>query len=719
MGDLLLYSPEGTPLGELTGFAVKRATRSAFLSTSEALEDLLYEVVWRERPLSGVLRPADSLTPPLTTAGGANSFNTYLSEEGVEVAQRVALLGDLERLSRSYALAALDRLGWQRTAHELVEPEALRGYLQVLPEHSKLLERLLRLSSDAGILEKLPGGNYRVLVGSGEPPPDEALSDPEAFADRMAELYPHGLNELGLVRRSGVALADGLRGAVDPLDILFRSEGPGVTEYYFVAPASRASNRLLADAVANVVRDWTGERPLRVLEVGAGTGSATSVVLPELPANCDYMFTDISAGFFAEAESRFSGSGIPMEFRALDIEKEPTSQGYESHAYDLIIAANVLHATRDLGETLAHCRELLAPSGQLMALENMRGRGWQDITFGLLDGWWRFADDYRPDHAMTSPAVWQQALSDSGYEEVSFLGTEGADEGGPLGSSVLIARGPAEIAQPPGAWVICADAGGLGLELAQELASRNQTVVLAQPASPTNTGGTESTGETEGNIVRKAVVPDSRESWQSLLAQLPQALPGPFRWKACCISPRLTATVPGLPPPNFWRIRKTPAAAPWRLVQGLLDTDVSLGKGLWFITQGAQALERGYLRESAGQLSGSPLWGFAKVVAREAVHLQPRMLDLDPAGQISVASLADELMHSDREAQVAYRDGWPAGRPAGSKRRFQGTAATSRINRPGGSCPMLKERWKDCTPNPCPASPWNPGRSGWPSRPWD
>ena len=32
-----------------------------------------------------------------------------------------------------------------------------------------------------------------------------------------------------------------------------------------------------------------------------------------------------------------------------------------------------------------------------MALENMRGRGWQDITFGLLDGWWRFADDYRPD----------------------------------------------------------------------------------------------------------------------------------------------------------------------------------------------------------------------------------------------------------------------------------------------------------------------------------
>ena len=332
----------------------------------------------------------------------------------------------------------------------------------------------------------------------------------------MVEVYPHGYNELNILRRSGIALADGLRGIVDPLDILFRSEGPGVTEYYFAAPASRASNRLLGDAVADVVRSWPTGRRLRVLEVGAGTGSATSVVLPELPAECDYTFTDISAGFFAEAESRFAGSEIPIEYRPLDIEREPSSQGFEPHAYDLIIAANVLHATRDLGETLAHCLELLAPSGQLMALENMRGRGWQDITFGLLDGWWRFADDYRPAHAMAHPSVWRQALLDSGYDEVSFLGTEGADEGGPLGSSVLLAQGPAEVALPPGLWVMCADAGGVGLHLARELATRNQTVVLADPA--------EANGMTarEGNLVRMGVESGSRESWQALLEQLPK-----------------------------------------------------------------------------------------------------------------------------------------------------------------------------------------------------
>ena len=267
------------------------------------------------------------------------------------------------------------------------------------------------------------------------------------------------------------------------------------------------------------MRDWKGERRLRVLEVGAGTGSATSVVLPELPAECDYTFTDISAGFFAEAEGRFSGSEIPIEYRPLDIEKDPSNQGFEPHAYDLIIAANVLHATRDLGETLTHCLELLAPSGQLMALENMRGRGWQDITFGLLDGWWRFADDYRPAHAMAHPSIWRRALLDSGYDEVGFLGTEGADEGGPFGSSVILAQGPAEITQSPGLWVISSDAGGMGLQLARELASRNQTVVLAESSQPSETP------VREGNIVRKAVAADSRESWQALLEELPKDIP--------------------------------------------------------------------------------------------------------------------------------------------------------------------------------------------------
>ena len=585
-GDLWLYTLQGVALGELSGFAVKRATRSSLLSASEGLQDMLYEVVWRDRPLPGGLQSAEALTGPAAVREGMSPFADYLSREGVELDDRAALLSDLERLSRSYSLAALEQLGWQRRQGEAAAPSALCNLLQVDPQHTQFLGRLLRLLRDGGVLEDTADGGYTVAVGIGDPLPDEALIDPETFADKTAERYSHGHNELGLVRRSGNALADGLRGTVDILEILFRSEGPGVTEYYFSAPASRASNRLLGDAVAQAVRNWPDGRRLRVLEVGAGTGSATSVVLPELPAGqVDYMFTDISAGFFAEAERRFSDSGIPIEYRPLDIEKHPTNQGFELHSYDLIIAANVLHATRDLGETLSHCRELLAPSGQLIALENMRGRGWQDITFGLLDGWWRFADDYRPHHAMTSPSVWLQALTDSGYEEVDFLGVERAEEDGPLGSSVILAQGPAKITEPPGLWVISGGEVGVAKELAAQMASRNQRVVLANDEGLRD-GIPTAAGQ---NLLTAAVNTVSRESWRSLLEGLPRDMPFSGVVHLQGLEGHGTQATTGELEDD---VRRAGASA-LALVQGLLDADVAPEKGLWFVTLGVAGLGAG------------------------------------------------------------------------------------------------------------------------------
>ena len=282
-GDLWFYSPEGIALGGLAGFALKRATRSSLLSSTEELQDLLYQVAWRECPLPDRLRPANELTDPSVIAAGTGSFAEYLAGEGVDIDARAELLNDLERLSRAYALAALEKLGWRREAGAVVDPEEIREQLGVIPQHSRLLERMLRLLSDAGVLDKAGNGRYRVLVGETDALPDEALADADAFADRSIQRHPHGENELGLLRRSGSALAEVLLGDVDPLSILFPREGPGAADFYFTAPASRASNRLLGDAVATAVAHWPAERRLRILEVGAGTGSGTSVVLPELP----------------------------------------------------------------------------------------------------------------------------------------------------------------------------------------------------------------------------------------------------------------------------------------------------------------------------------------------------------------------------------------------------------------------------------------------------
>ena len=372
------------------------------------------------------------------------------------------------------------------------------------------------------------------------------------------------------------------------------------------------------------------------------------MVLPELPeSNFDYVFTDISAGFFAEAENRFLDSGAPLEYRALDIEREPATQGYDLHAYDLVIAVNVLHATRDLEETLGHCRDLLAPCGQLLAVESLRGRGWQDMTFGQLDGWWRYSDQYRPNHAIASPEVWRAVLADVGFKDPTVLGGESRGDSGPLGSGVIMAQGPAEIAWTPGAWVLSADDAGYAETLATELATLNQTVVVA------GAGHQAVKNSAVSGVTHCPIESEDRASWLQLLEDLPGDLP--LRGVVHCAALQGHGT--GATTEELAEDARKSGAGALALVQALQDADLTPANGLWLLTRGAQALERDYLRDAVGELAGAVLWGFGKALAREVGHLQTRMIDLDPVMAIEPATLANELLFPDAETHIAHRSG--------------------------------------------------------------
>ncbi|WP_420617181.1 SDR family NAD(P)-dependent oxidoreductase [Candidatus Palauibacter sp.] len=641
--DIALYELDGSPVGTLDGYTVKRATRSALLPAVEGVEELLYEIVWRDRALPPGMPPADFLPSPSAAASRSQPFSRYLAAEGVKVEDETGLQEVMERAAWCYALSALEKLGWERRAGAAVEPEELRERLEVLPEHANLLRRMLEILARSGVLQVKDEG-FAVTVGEEEPLPDRMPGDSEAFLTEVTERFPHAANEIGLFRRCAGALPDVLRGEEDPLSLLFGDAEPTAGDLYRLAPVWRAANRMIGEVVRTLVDELPGDRRLRVLEVGAGIGSATEYVLPELPAGrFDYMYTDISAGFFAEAETRFSTDDTSIDYRVLDIEKDPMDQGFDPHGYDLVIAANVLHATRHLDETLAHCGALLAPSGLLVALENQRGRGWMDLIFGQLDGWWRFDDRYRSNHALAGPEVWRRALADMGFAESEVLGLDVREVAGLPDRGVIVAQNPAEIALPEGVWILAADRGGMAAALAAELAAQNQRVVLAGD----DPEGARPAADSKAGIVAAAVEMDRRESWQALVEGLPSDVPfaGAVHLVSQdgCGAAATTAEMAG--------DAKRATASALALVQGIADADVAPEKGVWFVTRGAQVLER----ERTGQLAGSPLWGFGRVVAREAPQLQPRMLDLDPEAAEPQAVLADELLFPDSENHIAHR----------------------------------------------------------------
>jgi SAM-dependent methyltransferase len=132
------------------------------------------------------------------------------------------------------------------------------------------------------------------------------------------------------------------------------------------------------------------------LEVGAGFGGTTYSILSELcnpqtsePLFSDYTFTDISPGFFERAQETLHPWSSYVKYKVLDIEDHPQSQGFQACHYGMIIAANVLHATKSIAETLTHLHYLLRPGGRLCLIDYTNPGLGVNIIYGCLPGWWK------------------------------------------------------------------------------------------------------------------------------------------------------------------------------------------------------------------------------------------------------------------------------------------------------------------------------------------
>ncbi len=644
--DLTFFEPGGEAFGAARGFALSRTTRAAFVSVGAEVDELLYAMDWRVsagRDSEG-RSSADFLAAPATVAAATRDVADLFGPGDPDPERFAASDTGLEALACSSALAALEELGWERRGGDRVDPEPLRRRLGIGEEFRGLFIRLLDLLGEAGVLATGESdAPWRVASGADGSP--ALLDERAAIAKRLKEEFPEFFVEIALLDRCGAALPEVLRGRADPLPLLFSGE-PSASDLYLQAPGYRVLNRLVGAVVSDVVAGLPPERRLRVLEVGAGAGGTTGTVLARLPeARTDYAFTDISPGFFAAAERRFRGSAARIVYRALDIEQDPGRQGFDAHRYDIVLAANVLHATRDLGASLRNCRRLLAPSGVLVALEGTRPRGWADLTFGLLPGWWRFDDGWRTDHALVGADVWKRVLAASGYEETGILGMPSPRDASASAvgkrsapedtNAVILARGPAEVTPEPGVWVIGPGTAdhATGDALAAELERHGQTVVRAG-AAPSPARG-------------------KRASWRDLFRRLPDR--PVFRGVVHLDALGYADDPPAAALAADWEEAASSAGA---LVGGLQDADRLPASGVWFVTRGAEGPDG----NSAGGPAGAALWGFGRTAGHQAAELGIRMLDLDvpdlSGGAAARATiLGQELLFPDREAEVAWRDG--------------------------------------------------------------
>ncbi len=229
-------------------------------------------------------------------------------------------------------------------------------------------------------------------------------------------------HSLTLLIRCVDALPNVLTGKTGGTEALFAKGGVAlVSAVYTGAPGALVTHEALQRSFAETLAKLASpERPLRILEVGAGTGGTTRALLPMLANKvCRYTFSDISPAFLCQAEQTFAGVGF-MDFVTFDVESRVEHQRLPFEQFDIVIASNVVHATLELRASLDRLQELLAPGGAMLLIECARPHAWLDLVFGLTDGWWRFTDTGLRQHALLDAETWRTVLGSQGWRDVAI-----------------------------------------------------------------------------------------------------------------------------------------------------------------------------------------------------------------------------------------------------------------------------------------------------------
>ncbi|WP_193200202.1 type I polyketide synthase [Nostoc sp. MG11] len=607
------------------------------LTAATDVKDWLYKIEWRSQVLFGKQLKATYLP-------SASEIDTKLYPQVVELIKQANLevygqvISQLEVLSIDYILKAFQELGWEFQVGESVSRSFIAQKLGVVQEHTRLLERLLEMLSEVGILKPINGGWGITKV------PD--IKDPQQLLNSLLSQYPNALTELTLLSRCASRLASVLRGECDPVQLVFpQGDLTTANQLYQESSVAKLMNTLVQQTVLSALENLPKSRGVRVLEIGGGTGGTTAHILPYLnPDQTEYVFTDISSLFTTKATEKFANYPF-VRYQTLNIEVDPSIQGFESHQYDLIIAANVLHATADLSDTLEHVRQLLAPKGMLVLLEGTTRQRSFDLIFGLLEGWWRFTDvDLRPNYPLLSVRQWQQLLEKSGFQQaVSISDIDGSS--GLSEQAVILAQAEdtrlSNTSQAK-SWLIFADQQGIAQQLAIQLQSTGNVCILVKP------------GKEFQQISQQefTINPNNPQEFEQLLLALSDKLPSLNSvvqcWSIDEIDPQSQRY-------DVQDIQQWVCGTTLFLVQALVKVLGSQPPQLWLVTQGAQPVPD--INPCVRGIVQSSLWGMGKVIALEHPELKCIRVDLDPNAEIEkqAQALWEEIGSDGVEDQVAIR----------------------------------------------------------------
>jgi acyl transferase domain-containing protein/NADPH:quinone reductase-like Zn-dependent oxidoreductase/surfactin synthase thioesterase subunit/aryl carrier-like protein len=641
LGELWIFNEDGSLVAEFHGF------RSQYLKGSRGetggeQDRWFYEYNWnmKSRGDQNLLRnPGEYLPSPA-------SLKTGVDETIAEVSARPKqgeYYNDYEpeqyQLTIGYICSSLRDMGMSFEVGTKINVDTLADELKVISGHNRLFHHMFKLLAEAGFVKGCD--NYEVIHTPG-------FRDVSVWMEDISMRYPQFHHENTLLGRCGPEIQGVLQGNVDPIQLIFQEDQwDAIVQYYGEGFIFRKYNDIAARAVSELISNLPEDQTLRVLEIGAGTGGMTQAILPQLPADrTEYVFTDVSHMFMLKAQQRFARYPF-VQYKIMDIEQDPGDQGFDLHSFDLIIASDVMHATRDLAVSLGNGSKLLASEGVLMMLEVTNAPVYLDVIFGMTEGWWLY-EDFRTEHATVALGDWKKVLKDNGYTGVAHYSDFPSNDASC--QSLIMARSAKldltesttenEDKAAAADWLVFTDSTGVSESLVERLAALNKTCIIVKKGE-----GSNQVSDTEFTID-----PLSQEGANKVIDHITKR--GNFEgiiygWGLdLCSNDELNEQ-------SIIHAEELGSIMQTNIMRKLNDSHFTKNPTQWILSSGAQAIDG---TPELINMSQAGLRGVSRVVVNEFPTFVTTMVDLSsPVRDEELDLLVEEFWADDQVDELAFR----------------------------------------------------------------
>jgi len=335
----------------------------------------------------------------------------------------------MERYSIELAVDLSRRLNLIDQLNEWRSVDELCGLLSFQPRFKFalrwILERLIE-GGCAGARNEGAARSYRLLHAPWEP-------DLKYFRTLGLNIDPGNAATLDLLDHAASLYPAVARGGQGGDHNLLGPQGVSLWLNYFHN-----------DNSTYAVNNWVGavlaadllvtRRTVRILELGAGSGSASEILLQLLterdilPRVERYLITEPNAYFRRCSQRKLIAQypNLPLEWAPLDVDLPWNAQGITSGEFDLVYAVNVMHISKNLLFSLNEARSALAPNGWLVIGECVRPYDHQpiyaELMFQILESFTNVEIDpeVRPNPGFLTAEQWRRAFSRAGFNHTKI-----------------------------------------------------------------------------------------------------------------------------------------------------------------------------------------------------------------------------------------------------------------------------------------------------------